>query len=235
MGTAHNSANPGDIAKTVLMSGDPLRAKFVAEQFLENPVCFNEVRGMYGFTGTYRGKRLSVMGHGMGCSSVGIYTYELFHHYDVDNIIRFGSAGGLTDDVNLMDIVIASGAGTDSNFGQQYFFPKGYVPPASFELLETAVQTSRELNIPVKVGSVYSTDFFYHKDDAHEKMRDAGLLAVEMEAAALYINAAEAGKKALTILTISDHLFSGMELPPEQRQTGFLNMMKLALETAYKL
>lgn len=235
MGTPHNNANPGAIAKTVLMSGDPLRAKFVAEHYLDNPVCFNEVRGMYGYTGTYRGKPVSVMGHGMGIPSIGIYSYELFHTYDVDNIIRFGSAGGLSEAVDLMDIVIASGAGTDSRFGQQYHFPKGYVPSASFELLEAAVQSSRELNLPVKVGNVYSTDFFYHKDDAHNRMRDAGILAVEMEAAALYINAAEAGKKALTILTISDHLYSGQELPPEQRQTGFRNMMKLALETAYRL
>ena len=235
MGTPHNNANPGDIAKTVLMSGDPLRAQYVAEHFLDNPVCFNQVRGMLGYTGTYKGKPLSVMGHGMGIPSIGIYSYELFHTYDVDNIIRFGSAGGLVDGVDLMDVVIASGVGTDSNYGQQFHFPKGYVPSASFALLEAAVQSSRALDIPIKVGNVFSTDFFYHKDDAHERMRDAGILAVEMEAAALYINAAEAGKQALSILTISDHLFKGQELSPELRQTGFQNMMKLALETAYKL
>ncbi len=235
MATPHNTAQSGDIARTVLMSGDPLRAQYVAEHWLKDPMRFNEIRGMYGFTGTYKGVRLSVMGHGMGIPSIGIYSYELYHHYDVDNIIRFGSAGGLVDDLELMDIIIAAGAGTDSSFGTQYGFPEGYVPAASFPLLDAAVQAGRELGIPFRVGNVYSTDAFYHTDNASERMRRAGILAVEMEAAGLYVNAAEAGKQALTILTVSDHLYKHIEVDAHQRQTGFNQMIELALNTAIRL
>lgn len=235
MATPHNSAEPGAIAKTVLMSGDPLRAQYVAETWLKNPVRFNAVRGMYGFTGEYKGVQLSVMGHGMGIPSIGIYSYELYHHYDVDNIIRFGSAGGISKTVNLMDVIIASAAGTDSSFGFQYGFPKGYVPGASPELLEAAIRTSRELNLPARVGSVFTSDAFYRADDGHARMRRAGILACEMECAGLYINAAEARKRALTIVTISDHLFKEGEVSPQDRQTGFNHMIELALNTAVKL
>lgn len=235
MATAHNSAAKGDIAKTVLMAGDPLRAKFMADNYLENARLVNEVRGMYAFTGTYKGKEVTCMGHGMGIPSIGIYSYELFHFYDVDNIIRVGSAGGLQDDVNVNDVVFAMTASTDSNFGRQYNLPVGYSAGASFALLETAIGCARELNIPFHVGNVFSEDAFYRADDYLKRMADIGVLACEMEAAALYINAAEAKKQALTILTISDHVFKEEELSPEQRQTGFTNMMEIALATAAKI
>ena len=232
MGTPHNAANKGDIAKTVLMPGDPLRAKFIAETYLEHVNCFNTVRNMYGYTGTYKGKRISVMGHGMGMPSIGIYSYELFDQYDVDQIIRIGSAGGLADDVDLMDIVIAMGASTNSNYASQYKLPGTIAPIADYELLRKAVEVAEEKNCKVRVGNVLSSDTFYTDDkgdnDLWKKMH---VLAVEMEAAALYCNAARLGKKALCILTVSDHLYSGKELSAEERQTGFRNMMEIALET----
>lgn len=232
MGTPHNAANKGDIAKTVLMPGDPLRAKFIAETYLEDVNCFNTVRNMYGYTGTYKGKRISVMGHGMGMPSIGIYSYELFDQYDVDQIIRIGSAGGLADDVDLMDIVIAMGASTNSNYASQYKLPGTIAPIADYELLRKAVEVAEEKNCKVRVGNVLSSDTFYTDDkgdnDLWKKMH---VLAVEMEAAALYCNAARLGKKALCILTVSDHLYSGKELSAEERQTGFRNMMEIALET----
>lgn len=231
--TAHNTAKKGEIAKTVLMPGDPLRAKFIADTYLEDVTCFNTVRNMFGYTGTYKGKEISVMGHGMGIPSVGIYTYELYHFYDVESIIRIGSAGGLQDDVKLKDIVIGMGASTNSNYGQQYNFPGTFAPIADFGLLRKAVEIAEEKNINIKVGNIMSSDNFYHDDPAvNDKLRKMNILAVEMEAAGLYMNAARAGKKALCILTISDHLYSSEELSPEDRQTGFRDMMEIALELA---
>ncbi len=232
MGTPHNAAARGAIAKTVLMPGDPLRAKWIAETFLEDPVCFNTVRGMLGFTGTYQGKPVSVMGHGMGIPSIGIYSYELYHMYDVETIIRVGSAGGYADDVGVHDIVLAMGACTDSNYALQYGLAGTFAPIADFDLLTRVHTMAQRLSMNVRVGNVLSSDMFYNADEtARDKWKAMGVLAVEMEAAALYMNAAAAGKKALTVLTVSDHLYSGESLPPEERQTGFHDMVKLVLET----
>ena len=231
--TPHNNANKGDIAKTVLMPGDPLRAKYIAETYLENPRNFNEVRNMFGYTGTYKGKEVSVMGGGMGMPSVGIYTYELFHLYDVDNVIRIGSAGALQDDIKLNDLVIAMGACTDSNYAYQYGLNGTFAPIASYELLTKAVSAADKLQVPVKVGNILSSDVFYNADESvNDKWKEMGVMAVEMEAAALYMNAAKAGKNALCMLTISDHIYSGTHLSAEERQLSFNNMMQVALELA---
>ncbi len=231
--TPHNHAKKGDIAKTVLMPGDPLRAKFIADNYLENVTCFNTVRNMLGFTGTYQGKEVSVMGGGMGIPSIGIYSYELYHFYNVDNIIRIGSAGGISDDVKVRDIVFAMSASTNSNYASQYKLPGTIAPTADFGLLEHAVQIARGKNIAFTAGNVLSSDIFYTEDakdnDAWKKM---GVLAVEMESAGLYMNAARAGKKALCILTISDHLYTGESLSAEERQTSFRDMMEIALGLA---
>jgi purine-nucleoside phosphorylase len=231
--TPHNGAKSGDIAKTVLMPGDPLRAKFIAETYLEDVVCFNTVRNMLGFTGTYKGKRVSVMGGGMGMPSIGIYSYELYHFYDVDNIIRIGSAGGIADDIKLRDIVIGMGASTNSNFAAQYQLPGTFAPIADFGLLRKAVETAEKKNIKTVVGNILSSDTFYDDNpNANSMWRKMNILAVEMEAAALYMNAARAGKKALCILTISDHVFTGESLSAEDRQLTFRDMMEIALEIA---
>lgn len=233
MSTPHNAAEPGAIAKTVLMPGDPLRAKFVAETYLENPVCFNTVRNMLGFTGTYHGKPVSVMGSGMGMPSIGIYSYELFHFYDVDRIIRIGTAGGIADGVQLRDVVVGVGACTDSNYAAQFRLPGTFAPIASFRLAEKAVQAARRLGVPVRAGNVLSSDLFYGDDETSlETWKKMGVLAVEMESAALYMNAARAGKEALCLLTISDCPLRGEALPAEERQTSFTQMMEIALETA---
>lgn len=231
--TPHNEAKTGDIAKTVLMPGDPLRAKFIAETYLEDVVCFNQVRNMLGFTGTYKGKKVSVMGGGMGMPSIGIYSYELFNFYDVDNIIRIGSAGGIADKVKLRDIVIGMGASTNSNYAAQYKLPGTFAPIADYELLQQAVDAAKKLNIKTVVGNILSSDTFYDDNkEANEQWRKMNILAVEMEAAALYMNAARAGKKALCILTISDHVFTGESLSAEDRQLTFRDMMEIALEIA---
>ena len=231
--TPHNNAKKGDIAKKVLMPGDPLRAKFIAETYLENPVCFNTVRNVLGYTGTYKGREVSVMASGMGMPSIGIYSYELYNFYDVDQIIRIGSAGALQDDVNVMDVIIAMGASTDSNYGSQYCLPGSFAPLASYELVARAVEVAKEQGTPVRVGNVVSSDVFYNDNpavsDAWKKM---GVLCAEMECAGLYMNAARAGKQALGILTISDHIYSGEELSAEERQVGFGKMMEIALELA---
>lgn len=233
MSTPHNEAKKGQIAKTVLLPGDPLRAKFIAETYLENPVCFNHVRNMLGFTGTYKGKEVSVMGGGMGIPSIGIYSYELYEMYGVENIIRIGSAGGYADDLKLGDLVIGMGASTNSNFAHQYNLPGTFAPIADYDLLRKAVETAEKLNVPVKVGNILSSDTFYDDNpDAKLAWKKMGVLAVEMEAAGLYMNAARLGKKALCMLTISDHLFTGEELSAEERQVGFRNMMEVALELA---
>lgn len=229
--TPHNGANPGDIAKTVLMPGDPLRAKYIAETYLEDVVCFNTVRNMLGYTGTYQGKKISVMGGGMGIPSIGIYSFELFHHYDVDNIIRIGSAGGISDDIKVRDVVIAMGASTNSNYAIQYKLPGTFAPIADFGLLRKAVTIAEEKNIKTVVGNIVSSDTFYDDNpETNSLWKKMNILAVEMEAAALYMNAARAGKKALCMLTISDHVFTGESLSAQDRQTSFHEMMEIALE-----
>ena len=229
--TPHNGAKPGDIAKKVLMPGDPLRAKYIAETYLENPVLFNTVRNMFGYTGTYKGKEVSVMGGGMGMPSIGIYSYELYHFYDVDQIIRIGSAGAMQDDVNVMDVVIGMGACTNSNYAHQYRLPGTFAPIASYNLLTRAVDAAKELGVPVHVGNILSSDVFYDDTpNVSDTWRKMGVLCTEMEAAALYMNAARCGKEALCILTISDHLYRDEALSAEDRQLSFNNMMKIALE-----
>ena len=217
--TAHNSAGKGDFARTVLMPGDPLRAKYIAETYLENPRQVTSVRNMFGYTGTYHGKEISVMGGGMGMPSVGIYSYELFHFYDVDQIIRIGSAGALQDHIKLMDVVIGMGACTDSNYAYQYGLPGTFAPIADYELMSRAIAAAKEQGTNVVVGNVLSSDIFYNqREDVNDLWRSMGVLAVEMEAAALYMNAAKAGKKALCMLTISDHIYTGEALSAEDRQ-----------------
>ena len=229
--TPHNSAKQGEIAKKVLMPGDPLRAKFIAENFLDNPECVNKVRNMVAFTGTYKGKEVTVMGGGMGMPSIGIYSYELFHFYDVDKIIRIGSAGALQDDVKLMDVVLAQGACTDSNYARQFCLPGTFAPIASYSLLKSAADAADRLGIPVHVGNVLSGDVFYNDDKTvNDSWRKMGVLCVEMECAALFMNAARAGKEALGILTISDHLYRPESLPAEAREKSFRQMMEIALE-----
>ena len=233
MGTAHNKAEVGDIAKTVLMPGDPLRAKYIAETYLTEVKCFNSVRNMLGFTGKYNGKEISVMGSGMGMPSIGIYSYELYQFYNVESIIRIGSAGALHEDIDLKDIVFAQGACTDSRFAYQYELPGSFAPIADFSLLEQAVSEARALGTRFKVGNVVSSDIFYNVyAEAAKKWAGMGVLCVEMEAAALYMNAAKLHKKALAILSISDHILKGTELSPEERQTGFSEMMEIALKLA---
>ena len=226
--TPHISAKPGEIAETVIMAGDPLRAKFMAEKFLENPVLFNSVRGMLGYTGTYKGKRVSVMGHGMGIPSIGIYTYELYNFYDVKTIIRVGSAGSINADLHVGDLVVAMGACTNSNYGRQYELPGTFAPIADFSLVRGAVEACERFGYKYKVGNVLSSDVFYSENPHNDKWINMGVLAIEMEASALYMNAARAGKRALVILTVSDHLLTGELTTAEERQTTFTHMMDVA-------
>ena len=226
--TAHNQARYGEIAETVIMAGDPLRAKFMAEHYLENPVMFNSVRNMFGYTGTYKGKRVSVMGHGMGIPSIGIYTYELFHFYGVQNIIRTGTAGCIQPGMKLGDIVFAQGACTDSRFLEQYNLPGTFAPIADFSLLRRAVENCEKMGYGYKVGNVQSSDVFYEPNQGWKKWQKMGVLAVEMEAAALYAIAAEAGKHALCILTVSDSIVDGSATTSEERQNSFTRMMDVA-------
>lgn len=231
--TPHNQATEGQIAKTVLMPGDPLRAKYVADTYLEDVTCFNQVRNMLGFTGTYKGKPVSVMGSGMGVPSIGIYSFELFNFYDVNNIIRIGTAGGLAPDVRLRDLVIGMGACTDSNFAAQFRMPGTLAPIADFGLLRKAVESAERLGYDYKVGNVLSSDVFYNDDETvNERWASMGVLAVEMESVALYLNAIRARKHALCLLTVSDLPLSGEGLPAEDRQTSFTQMMEVALEVA---
>lgn len=232
--TPHNNAKLGEIAETVLLPGDPLRAKYIAETFLENPVQYNTVRGMFGYTGTYKGKRISVQGSGMGIPSIGIYSYELIHFYGVKNLIRIGSAGAISEKLKPYDVVIGMGACTDSNYASQYNLPGTYAPIASYELLDKAVNAAKELNIETHVGNILSSDVFYGEEglEGLRKWQKMGVLAVEMESAGLYMNAARAGVNALCILTISDCPFTGQVTTAEERQTAFTSMMKIALELA---
>ncbi|MEI2988992.1 purine-nucleoside phosphorylase [Porcipelethomonas sp.] len=231
MSTPHNSAEKGEIAKTVLMPGDPLRAEFIAKTYLENPICYNKVRGMLGFTGKYRGIEVSVQGSGMGIPSIGIYSYELFNEYDVDNIIRVGTAGGIADNVNLRDIVIAMGSCTNSNYADQYGLPGTYAPTASYTLLSSAVKAAENHGCTYHVGNILSSDTFYDDGNSLAAWQKMNVLAVEMESAALYMNAARAGKNALCILTVSDCPLKGISTTAEERQTSFTDMMEIALET----
>lgn len=235
MSTPHNSAKKGDIAKTVLMPGDPLRAKFIAENYLENVVCYNEVRGMLGFTGTYKGSPVSVQGSGMGMPSIGIYSYELFHEYDVENIIRVGTAGSVADNVQLRDVIIGVSASTNSNYASQYRLPGTYAPTASWKLLSAAVRSAEESGCTFHAGNILSSDTFYDDASSLAEWQKMGVLGIEMEAAALYMNAARAGKNALCILTVSDCPLKGESTTAEERQSTFRNMMEIALETALKV
>lgn len=231
--TPHNGAHIGDIAKTVLMPGDPLRAKYIADHYLEDVHLFNEVRNMLGYTGTYQGHPVSVMGGGMGMPSIGIYSYELYEFYGVESIIRVGSAGGIDPSVHVRDVVAGMGACTDSNFAAQYRLPGTFAPIASYDLLERAVAAGRAQGIEVKVGNVLSSDHFYQDDpNATATWQKMGVLAVEMEASALYMNAARAGKKALCLLTVSDLPLTGESLPADERQSSFTQMMEIALSLA---
>lgn len=229
--TPHNSAKKGDFAKTVLMPGDPKRADFIAENFLENAILVNDVRGIRGYTGYYKGKRVSVMASGMGMPSIGIYSYELFNFYDVDNIIRVGTAGAVADGVGLWDIVIGMGGCTDSSYANVFGLRGTFAPIASYELLEKAVAECRRTGIKFKVGNLLSTDAFYHEENL-STWKKMGVVAVEMECAALYMNALEAGKNALTICTVSDIPEKGIETSAEERETGLTDMIRLALEIA---
>lgn len=231
--TCHNQAPAGSFARTVLMPGDPLRAKFIAETFLEDAKLLNEVRGMYAYTGDYKGELVSVMGSGMGMPSIGIYSYELFKFYDVDNIIRIGTAGGMQEGLKLRDVIFASGASTNSNYAQQYHMDGSFAPVADFTLLRTAVEQAEALQARYHVGNVLSSDTFY-TDEASNTMQwtKLGILCVEMEAAALYMNAARLGKRGLAMFTVSDLLTTGEQTTAEERQSSFTDMMKIALDTA---
>ena len=227
--TPHIGAQYGEIAETVIMAGDPLRVKFMAEKFLENPVLFNNVRGMLGYTGTYKGKRVSMMGHGMGMASIGIYTYELYNFYDVKTIIRVGSAGSLHEDLHLGDLIIAMGACTNSSYGRQFEVPGIYAPIADFDLLRAAADSCDRMGYRYRVGNVISSGTFYNENAHNDKWMQLGVMAVEMEVAALYMNAARSGNRALGIMTISDHIITGEATTAEQRQTTFTKMMEVAL------
>lgn len=231
--TPHIAATPAEIAKTVLMPGDPLRAKFVAEQFLADAILFNNVRGVQGYTGTWKGVPVSVMASGMGMPSIGIYSYELYNFFGVENILRIGSAGAIRSDVSLRDLVIGQGACTNSSYGEQFGLRGSFAPIADFDLLRRAVMLAEEKGLRYHVGNLFSSDTFYD-DDAEATLRfgKMGALAVEMEAAALYMNAARAGKKALAICTVSDSLITGEATSAEERQTSFTDMMTLALDLA---
>ena len=232
MSTPHNNAKKGDIAKTVLMPGDPLRARFIAENYLDSPVCYNEVRGMLGFTGTYKGVPVSVQGSGMGMPSIGIYSWELFNEYEVENIIRVGTAGAVSDSVALRDVIIGISASTNSNYTSQYRLPGTYAPTASWQLVSAAVKAAQTKGCTYHVGNIFSRDTFYDDANSLAEWQKMGVLGIEMEAAALYMNAARSGKNALAILTVSDCPLRGLSTTAEERQTSFRDMMEIALETA---
>ncbi len=234
--TPHNSAKIGDIAKTVLMPGDPLRSKFIAETFLENPKLVNNVRGVQGYTGTWKGAPVTVMASGMGIPAIGIYSWELYSQYGVENIIRIGSAGSICDDLHVMDIVVAQGACTDSNFAHQFALPGTFAPIADYTLMSTAIAATERRGIKPRVGNLLSSDNFYSDgSDGPDPWRKMGVLAIEMEAAGLYMNAARLGKRALAICTISDHLYLNENLSSDERQTSFTQMMEIALDTALEM
>ena len=234
--TPHINASPADFAKTVLMPGDPLRSKFIAETFLENAKLINNVRGIQGYTGTYKGERVSVMASGMGMPSIGIYSYELYNFFGVENIMRIGSAGGISENVKMRDIIIGMGACTTSNYAVQFGLEGTYAPIADYKMLSTAIEECNKIGAKYAVGNLLSSDIFYNADPtAREKWTRMGVLGVEMEAAALYMNAAYAGKRALAICTVSDHLLTGEATTAEERQNSFTEMMEVALNTAIRL
>ena len=233
--TPHIDATPEDFAPTVIMPGDPLRSKFIAENFLAEPRLINNVRGVQGYTGTYKGKPVTVMASGMGNPSMGIYSYELFNFFGVENIIRVGSCGALREDVKVRDIVMAMSASTDSNYGKSFELPVTLAPTADFDLLRGAVGIAEDMGLSYHVGNILSSDVFYGSgEDYTERYGSMGILAVEMETAALYLNAARAGKRALSVYTVSDSLVTGESLPADLRQSSFTDMMTLALELAVK-
>ena len=236
--TPHIDASPCDFAKTVLMPGDPLRAKYIAENYFDDAVCINTVRGMYGYTGYYKGKRLTVMASGMGIPSMGIYAYELYSVFGVENIIRIGSAGAMRDDIHVRDIVIGMGSCTDSNFASQYALPGTFAPIASYELLRLFCDEAEKMGIKYHVGNLLCSDVFYNDPDVESnrpKWAKMGVMAVEMESAGLYMTAARLNKRALAICTISDHLITGEATTSQERQTSFTEMINLALECAIKI
>jgi purine-nucleoside phosphorylase len=231
--TPHIDPQGEEIAETVLLPGDPLRARFIAETYLDNHRCFNEVRGMYGFTGTYGGRKISVMGTGIGVPSIALYSYELIHFFDVKNLIRVGSCGTIQEDIDLYDIVIAQGASTDSNYLSQFGLPGTYAPLASYRLLEKAKRIADEHGQRTHVGNILSSDIFYNDDpEALGKWAKMGILAVEMESAGLFANAAAAGVDALGIFTVSDNIPAGLHITPQERETAFTKMIEIALELA---
>ena len=234
--TPHINATSADFAPTVLMPGDPLRAKFVAENFLENARLVNNVRGIQGYTGTYKGKPVSVMASGMGMPSIGIYSYELFNFFGVENIIRIGSAGGLAENIQLRDVIIGMGACTNSSYQEQYGLGGNFAPIASYELLEKAVEEAKKIGVRYQVGNLLSSDVFYNANpNFNDPWYKMGVLGVEMEAAALYMNAAAAGKRALAICTVSDHIIRGEALDADARQNTFTDMMEIALNVAISM
>ena len=231
--TPHIDPKGEEIAETILLPGDPLRAKFIAETYLDNPRCFNEVRAMYGFTGTYRGRKVSVMGTGMGVPSISLYSYELIHFFDVKNLIRVGSCGTIQNGIDLYDVIIAQGASTDSNYLAQFGLPGTYAPLSSYRLLEKAKRIADEHGQRSHVGNILSSDIFYNDDpDALGKWAKMGILAVEMESAGLFANAAAAGVDALGIFTVSDNILTDAHTTPEERQSAFTKMIEIALELA---
>ena len=234
--TPHIKATPDDIARTVLMPGDPLRSEYVAKNFLEKARLFNNVRGVNGYTGYYKGEKISVMASGMGIPSIGIYSYELYSFFGVENIMRIGSAGSLRADIKVRDIVIGMGASTNSNYASQYGLPGSFSAIADYGMLEAAVETAKGMGLTYHVGNILSSDTFYCDDaGANAAWQRMGIMAVEMEAAGLYMNAARLGKKALAVCTVSDNIVTGEATSSDERQTSFTEMMELALETAIKL
>ena len=234
--TPHITAKEGDFGKTVLMPGDPLRAKFIAETFFENPVLVNTVRGVNGYTGTYKGVQVSVMASGMGMPSIGIYSYELFNAYGVENILRVGTAGAIHKDLPVRSLVFGMGACTNSNFAVQYNLPGTFAPIASYDLLRKGVEIAeRREDVNYRVGNILSSDTFYDDADSGLDWQKMGVLAVEMEAAALYMTAARAGKNAMALCTISDNLVTGDVTTAEERQTTFTSMMEIALDLAVEM
>lgn len=230
----HIGAKENEIAETVLLPGDPLRAKYIAETFLENVTCYNEVRNMFGFTGTYKGNRISVQGTGMGVPSISIYIHELMESYHVQRLIRVGTCGAIQKDVKVRDVILAMSASTDSQMNRLTFGGVDYAPTANFELLKKAYDSGLEKGLNLKVGNVFTADSFYNENAEHEKWARYGILAIEMETAALYTLAAKFGRKALSVLTVSDHILTGEETTSFERQTTFHDMIEVSLEAAIK-
>jgi len=233
--SVHIGAKDNEIAETVLLPGDPLRAKYIAETFLENPVCYNEVRNMFGYTGTYKGKRVSVQGTGMGVPSISIYVNELMASYNVQKLIRVGTCGAIQKDVKVRDVILAMTSSTDSNMNKLLFDGIDYAPTANFDLLKKAYDTGIQKGLNLKVGNVFTADQFYNDKANHELWAKYGILAIEMETTALYTLAAKYGRQALSILTVSDHILTGEETTAEERQTTFNDMIEVALDAAIEV